>query len=71
MDGYCCEEMQDQLANYDGPIGRWPNSGGWIMAAYCLTPSKKAISKKGRKIHDIRFCPFCGTKLDWRMEASS
>ena len=60
-DGYCCEEMREQLANHDGPIAKWLD--GWIMAAYRLTPSKKAISKQGRRYRFIRFCPFCGKEL--------
>jgi hypothetical protein len=67
MGEYCCQELESFLGRHDGPLyigeGTVNFPPSLNIVGYKLTPSKIAISKKGRGCYTISYCPFCG--MEW------
>jgi hypothetical protein len=59
---FCCEKMMAAAHGYNATL-IWAPYWGYVLTLHKLTPTKKSVSKVGRRHEPIRYCPWCGAEL--------
>ena len=64
-----CEQLRHVVEDFDGPFRMLFDIVE--VHTFNLTPSKKAVSMKGRDRFGLVYCPFCGARIDEEQPCSA